>query len=114
MSFKSLKEKARSTAEKRVEYARRVASELKPCQEYLAQLKLEITQFQSYKLADFLYLCSVAWEQEQRRANHWDDTHGGSRRVSGTGNQKGEQILSAGECWNDIVMMECRLERDNG
>ena len=44
MSFKSLKEKARSTA-KRVEYARRVVSELKSCQEYLAQLKLEITQF---------------------------------------------------------------------
>lgn len=30
------------------------------------------------------------------------------------GEQKGEQILSAGEgSWSDIIIMECRLGRNN-
>lgn len=77
MSFKSLEEKTRSTAQsKRAEngavmsyYGEREKESrytMKACQEYLAPLRLEITEFSRYhfQFIDFLCQCSRAWGYE--------------------------------------------------
>lgn len=48
------------------------------------------------------------------KPNNWVDTHVSSRRVSGMGDQTGEEILPAGEGGWNVIIMKCRLGRDIG